>query len=206
MITAISEVKEPKDMTIEEMADHVHDFIRAALDALNERRAQAYAAACEPLDKEAMALASESADLEAQSQGFLDRMASAEHVKRFEYDQLNMQGKTAEAQAKLAELEKIKEAPAKIDQRRREIAARYEEIEGQKRAALRRTAEDFKEASITLIRACENALARALDVTRSSLNDLEAQVGTLYQLAELTADGKSTEWVTLHRIYCPRVR
>jgi ribosomal protein L34 len=203
----VSEVKEPQDMTAEEMAQRERDFSREAFAVLNERREKGYAAARWPLDKELTALAGESAEIETRSQGFIERMASAERVKRFEADQLLIQGKDGEAQAKLAELEEAKAAPAKIEERRREIEERVGQIEAAKRTALRRAAEDFKWASITLIRANETALATTLDGVRDALNTLEAQLGvSLYQPAELTAPEKSAEWFTLNRLYCPRVR
>jgi hypothetical protein len=196
-----------EDMTTEEMGQFIADFSSKALAILNERLQQRTSVACAPLDEELTALAVESADIEAQAQGVIERMASAERVKRFEYDQFVMQGKTAEAEAKLAELEEVKAAPAKIDQRRREIAERCEQIEAEKGTALRRAAEDFKEASITLIRGAETGLAAILDETRGNLNQLETRTGTsLYHPENLTAPEKSTEWRTLNRLYSGRVR
>ncbi len=203
----VSEVKELEDMSPQEMAQFIRDFSRDAMVALNERREKENAAACVPLDEESAALAVESADIEARAQGVIERMASAEKVKRFEYDQLNMQEKTAEAQAKLAELEQIKAVPAKIEKRRLEIADRCREIEAEKKAILRRAGEDFKEASIALTRGSESGLASTLDAVRDALNTLEVQLGTaLYQPAELTADDKTSEWRTLTRLYSGRVR
>ena len=207
MSTAVSEVKEPKDMTAEEMARSIRDFIRDSFAILNERRETGYAAACVPLDEEMTALADESADIEVKSQGVLERMASAERVKRFEADQLVMQGKDAEAREKLAELEEIHAAPAVIEERRLEIATRYAQIESEKRTALQRADEDFREASIVLIGGSETGLATLLDETRAILNNLEAQLGvTLYSPADLTAGERSSEWNTLHRLYGGRVR
>ena len=194
-------------MPAEEMAEAIRDFSAAALAVLNERRNASYAAACGPLDEELTALAGEAAVIEAKSQGVLERMASAERVKRFEYDQLNMQGKTAEAREKLGELEEIMAAPAKVEERRREIAQRCELLEAEKGQALRRAGEDFREASIALIRGSETGLACILDETRDNLNTLETQLGmVLYSPANLTAPEKSAEWVTLHRLYGGRVR
>ena len=134
-------------------------------------------------------------------------MASALRLKQFEYDQLVVAGKSQEAQAKLAELEQIKAAPAKIEARRTEIEKRVAELEGERKTALRRVAVDFREASIELIRGAETGLARLLDGTRDSLNTLETQVGSsLYQPVMLTADEKSSQWFTLNRLYRGRVR
>jgi hypothetical protein len=198
--------EELASMTAEEMAQSIRDFSREALAALRERQEKAYAAECGPFNEELRVLAGEAADIQTESQGFIERMASAERVRRFEADQLIMQGKKAEAQAKLVELEEIKAAPAKIEKRRLEIEERVGQIEVEKRTALRRVAEDFKEASIALIRGCEAGLSGIIDGARNTLNTLEIQVGaSIYQPAQLTADEKSAEWTTLHRLYAGRV-
>ena len=202
-----SAITEAKDMTGEELAEFIRAFCKDAMIVLNERREVECAAACAPLDVELEALESEESDLATKSRGFLDRLASAERVKQFERDSLIMQGLDTEAAAKLAELDEIKAAPAKIEARRGEIAARVAEIESEKKAALRVAAENFKEASITLIRGAETGLAAIFDGTRDALNNLETQLGsTVYYPAELTAPDRSNEWNTLHRLYAGRVR
>jgi hypothetical protein len=189
------------------LAEFVRVFCKDAMRVLNERREAECAAACAPLDVELVALEAEESNLSTKSQGFLERLASAERVKQFERDTLIMQGLDPEAAAKLAELDEIKAAPAKIEARRVEIAARVAEIESEKKAALRVAAENFKEASITLIRGAETGLAAIFDGTRDALNNLETQLGsTVYYPAELTAPDRSNEWTTLHRLYSGRVR
>ena len=203
----IEQDTEIQEMTAEEMAQAVRDFSNQAMTVLNERREKAYAAACAPLDEELTALASEASEFEAKSRGVIELIASAQRVRRFEADQLLLAGKAAEAQAKLAELAEVEAAPAEIEQRRREIAERCEQIEAEKRMALRGAAEDFRESVIALIRGAENALASILDGTRDSLNNLETQLGmALYNPADLTAHDRTNEWITLNRLYSGRVR
>jgi|SRR6516225_1829548 len=207
MSTAVSEVKEIGDMTVEEMAQSMRDFSREALAALNQRREEMYASAAAPLDEELTELAIEAADIATTMRDILEPMAAAERVKRFEADQLIMQGENSQAQAKLRELAEAKAAPAKIEERRREIALRCDALETKKRAASHRAAEDFREACTVLIRGAETGLVNILDGTRDSLNHLEAQLNIpIYQPAALTAHEKSSEWATLHRLYSGRVR
>jgi hypothetical protein len=185
----------------------ISDTAAKAFSALQQKRERDYAAACADFDKELTALAGESADLEAESKRTPERLASVERVLRFRADELIAQGEPEQARAKLAELEESKGELAKIEQRRAEIAERCRQVEAEKKEALRRTAEDFREASVLLIRATEGALASILDGTRDTLNSLEAQIGaSVYQPGDLTADEKSPTWVTLNRLYAGRTR
>ena len=199
--------EELASMSADEMASEIVDLTSQSLDALNARREMAYAEACAPLDEELATLAVESDEIQAQAQALIERMASAERVKQYEYDQLVVQGKNEEAQAKLAELEEIRAVPGKIEERRTEIAKRVAELEDEKKAELRRVAVDFREASIKLIRGSETGLADLLDRTRAILNNLETELGAvLYQPGQQTADERSDEWNTLRRAYGGRVR
>jgi len=189
----------------EMMGQSIRDLSAECFAMLNERREKAYAAECASLDEQLAALAGESAEIEGESQGVTERLESATRVIRFEADQLIARGENA--QTKLAELEKFKAAVANIEARRREIAERCAQLEEEKRTSLRRAAEEFRESSIALIRGCEAALAGALDETRNILNTLERQVGTeLYKVDNLTADERSEQWRTLHRLYFGAVR
>lgn len=199
-LETLDEIQE--GMSAEQMARHIRDFTALALAELSRKKDASYAAACAPLDEELSQLAGESGDIQARSQAVLERLASAERVKRFEADRLVMEGKIAEAAAKLRELEEIETAPAKIEARRREIAEHCEQIEGEKRTARRRAAEEFRDGCFALIRGSETALSTALNETMESLNQLETQTGkTLYRIPELTAGERTAEWFTLHRHY-----
>jgi hypothetical protein len=80
------------------------------------------------------------------------------------------------------------EAPRSDAGKATEISLR---IEAEKRTALRRAAENFREARIALLRGCETGLASILDKTRASLNTLKAQLNmVLYGPADLTAGEK----------------
>ena len=191
-----------QDMSAAEMGQFIIDFTKEARAVLNERRVKRYEEECVALDAELTTLAAESDEIQAQAVAVISRMGSAERVLQFQYDQLIVQRKNEEAKAKLDELEQIKAGPAKIEKLRREIEERAEQIEGEKRTALRRGAEAFREASFTLIRGGETGLASNLDAVRDILNSLEMQVGvSLYQPAELTSPEKSNEWFTLNRLY-----
>ncbi len=196
-----------EQQTAEQTAQVIRDFSRGALGELADRREASYAETCVIFEAELAELAAELADLEAEMPSTVERLASAERVTRFRADELILAGKAEQAREKLRELEVSKGELARLEARRGEIAERCEQLEAEKKTALRRSAEDFKESSIALIRGAETGLALILDGARNTLNNLEAQIGeTLYQPAQLTADEKSNEWRTLNRLYGGRGR
>ncbi len=189
-------------MTADEMAQALRDFSREALAALHQR--QEAAADCAPFDEELVTHRAESADIETENQGVIERLTAAERMLRFENDRLIVLGKTSTAEsAKLAALvEQLTAEAARIAERKREISARIAQIELEKATALRNCAVDFRDAGVALIRAEESALSDTLDAVRAILNDCETRLGVpIYSVDDLTAGEKTASWITLNRCY-----
>jgi DNA repair exonuclease SbcCD ATPase subunit len=144
-----------KDSAVEQMAERITKTFDETLAALIERRDAAYEAAIAPLNAEIESLDSESAQIEERGQDFIKRMASAQRMKQFEADQLLIQGKDREAQAKLAELEEAKAAPAQIEQRRQEIEGRIADLEAEKNEIRKRIFWEWYGECQEVIRAAE---------------------------------------------------
>lgn len=189
----------------EEMAKSILNFSTECLAILRERREKA--AACLPVDEELARLAAESAEIDSANQGVVERLAAAERLARIAADELVLKGENSEARATLSKAEEVKAEATQLAQRKRAVVERISQLETEKRAALYRSAVDFRDSSIALIRAAEASLAGVLDQTRDTLNTLETALGTeLYRPDQLTADEKSSAWRTLHLLYFGSVR
>ena len=165
-------------MTADEMAQALRDFSREALAALHQR--QEAAADCAPFDEELVTHRAESADIETENQGVIERLTAAERMLRFESDRLIVLGKTTTPEsAKLAALvEQLTAEKVKMSRARGpKYPQRCEEIEAAKGATLRQAAIEFRDASIAVIRAEESALSDTLDAVRAILNDCEMRLG-----------------------------
>ncbi len=191
-----------ESMSAEEMSERIRDFSREALAELADRREKSYALACADFAEELAVLSKEGDGLESEILRAKELLEASTRIARFEADRLVLLGENVAAQAKLREPEEIRGELARIEARRGEIAERCREIETAKKTELRRGAESFLSDCTGLIRGAESGLALILDGARSTLNGLETEIGaSVYQPADLTADEKSNEWVTLNRLY-----
>ena len=196
-----------EDMTSDEMASSIVAFTSEALTKLNRQRESQYAESVVDLDEELTTLEAEASEIETQRQTVVACLASASRIKRYEADVLTVAGDLEGARVKLEELAEVEAAPGKIEERLNEILNRINQINAEKHTVARRTAKEFLEASITLIRGSETGLADLLDRTRAILNNLETMTSSvIYQPAMLTADERSNEWITLRHHYVGRVR
>ena len=194
------------DDEIQGMAVQIGGTLEAAFALLIERRDRQYAEAIEPLDAERETLEQESAAIR-ETRVNLERLlpAKAREAQRAA-DALLLAGKHKEAAAKLTEAEVAANAPAAMTDRQREISARCEAIEQEKKAIARRIFESWYPDAQRVIRAAEHGLlVILLDGVEDSMNDYQARTGeTLIKLAHrtnLTADERSPEWQAANRWY-----
>jgi len=189
-----------------DMAEEISGTLQSAFDVLIERRDQQYADAIAPLDAERDTLEQESTSI-AEARRNLERLlpAKAREAQRAA-DALLLAGKHEESTAKLTEAEDAANAPAAMIGRQREISARCEAIEQEKKAIARRIFESWYPDAQRVIRAAEHGLlVILLDGVEDSMNDYQARTGEplikLSHRTNLTADERSPEWQAGNRWY-----
>ena len=194
------------DDEIQGMAVQIGGTLEAAFALLIERRDRQYAEAIEPLDAERETLEQESAAIR-ETRVNLERLlpAKAREAQRAA-DALLLAGKHKEAAAKLTEAEVAANAPAAMTDRQREISARCEAIEQEKKAIARRIFESWYPDAQRVIRAAEHGLlVILLDGVEDSMNDYQARTGEtlikLFHRTNLTAPERSPEWTAGNRWY-----
>lgn len=195
-----------QDTEVQDMAEEIGGTLDAAFDLLIERRDRQYADAIEPLDAERDALEIEAASIgDARRNLELLLPAKAREAQRAS-DALMLAGKHEAAEAKLQEAEDAANAPSAMTDRQREISARCEAIEQEKKAIARRIFESWYPDVQRVIRAAEHGLlVTLLDGVEDSMNDFQARTGgtliKLFHTVGLTADERSPEWLAGNRWY-----
>jgi hypothetical protein len=199
----MSEPQEQKDSVIDDRAKFLADYFEDAFALLIEIRDDAYAKAVRPLKEEQRAIAQESGEI-AESAGNLDPLLAAkERIAHLQADSLLLDGKEEESQAKLAEAESARNAPAAMRDRQLELEARYRAIEDEKEVVARRVAEAWWGECQKITRAVEHGyFITLLDGLKQSLSEFKQRTGTValdsrfqdIRIHDLTADADSPEW------------
>ena len=197
---------ETQDTEVTDMAEEIGGTLEAAFALLIERRDRHYADAIEPLDVERDTLEQESASI-GEARVNLERLlpAKAREAARAA-DALLLAGKREASEAKLAEAAEAANAPEAMKERQREISARCEAIEQEKKAIARRIFESWYPDAQRVIRAAEHGLlVILLDGVEDSMNDYQARTGEtlikLFHRTNLTAPERSPEWTAGNRWY-----
>lgn len=203
------------DPQIQQMADSITSLFSETLVALIERLVLQYEAEIAPLESERKALEEEYAAIEEAAHNLKAILPAKERVAQRAADALLLEGKREEAAAKLTEAQQAADAPAAMNERQREIAARIDEIDNEKRDIARAIFEKwFAEQVQPVVRAGEHALFIILfDGLEKSFYSYQESTGTgtsnnrqrplLHQglIAGLTADERSAEWLAGTRRY-----
>jgi hypothetical protein len=184
------------DTEIQDVCEEITGTLEAAFDLLIERKDAAYSAAVEPLDKEAEQLAQESAAISEDARNLEELLPAKVRVSQSEHDRLLLAGDREGAAAKLAEQQEAEAVPAAVSRRQREIDARVEAIESEKRAIKSRIFQTWYGEMQTVIRAVERGFFIVLlDGLSASLFEFEPHAATnVNVLANLTAPERSEEW------------
>jgi hypothetical protein len=130
-------------------------------------------------------LASERAELEAESQGILEtandlkqKLPAAAREAERQADKLLLAGKPEEAAAKYEKQKQAESAPGKLEDRRRAIVVRCDQIEAAREAIARRCfAEWYPKLRAALV-AEQLAMCDALDAAWASIVRFSGETGT----------------------------
>ena len=208
-------IMEEQDRKVQDTAKRIADTLQAAFDILIERRETAYADAIVPLNAERESLAREYTAIDEAAHNLKDILPAKRREAQRAADALLLEGKREEAEAKVAEAQQAADAPAAMNERQREISARIEEIESEKRSIARTIFEKWLTEEVQpVVRAGEHALfITLLDGLENSLYTYQESTGTgtsgnrqrplIHQgtIAGLTADERSPEWQAGTRWY-----
>jgi hypothetical protein len=210
---------ETQDTEISNIAEEITGNLQTSFDVLIRRRDQQYADAIAPLDAERDTLEQESAFIEVERVNLERLVPSLSRVAQSQADALLIAGKDEEAQAKFAEAEEAANAPAAMTERQREISARIEAIEREKKTIARRIFETWYADVQHIIRAAEHGLfVTLLNGIEDSMIDFQARTGTTSpngltgglfhsgHVVGLTANDRSPEWQAASRWYGGRGR
>ena len=203
-----------QDTEVQDVAEEIGGILQAAFDVLIHRREAAFATAIEPLDAEKESLTQEHVAIE-EARVNLERLLPARsRVAQSEADALLLAGKHEAAQVKLAEAEEAANAPAAMTERQREISARIEAIEREKKTIARRIFESWYADVKHIIRAAEHGLfVTLLNGVEDSMIDFRTRTGTTSpngltgglfhsgHVVGLTANDRSPEWQAASRWY-----
>jgi len=207
MSQANVEQQEGQDTEIHARAERLSATFQEIFTMLIERRDTAYEEAIAPLDAERRALAKEYSTIEKAAQRLRELLPAKERVTRREADELLLEGKREEAEAKLREAQQAAEAPAAMVVRQQEILARVHEIDDEKKAIAKQVFEEWYPKCQKVIRAGEHGFfVVLLGGLEQSFYQYQASTGTgmsdnrhrplLHQghFSGLTADERSPEW------------
>lgn len=205
------------DQEISDLAERIGAIFTEALETLVNRRNRRYASEITALQAERETLAKEYACIEEAAGNLKGILSAKAREAQREADSLILAGKPEEAQAKLREAEEAALAPAKMADRQREISARVEAIQKEKRAIARRTFLQWHDEILPVIRAAEQGLFLSLldgiertfydfqAVTETGLDPMnhpsEPGLFTQGHLSSLTCDERSAEWRSAQRWY-----
>ena len=136
-----------------------------------------YAKAVAPLEKERLTLESDSQELQTKADQLKRLLAAAARRAERDADDLLLAGKGEEAQAKRDEQQQAERGPAELAQRQREIAARLEEIEAEKRDTARRVFKEWFEELRTPLVEEQRTLVEALDNAWAGIQTFAQETG-----------------------------
>jgi hypothetical protein len=156
----------------------MNEPITVTVDSLLQQLRETYAAATSKLDGECAALEQESAAIQTASDELkLLLPAKARQAER-DADALLLAGKHEEAQAKRDEQQQAERAPAKMEQRRRDIAALIGQIEAEKEAQARRCFAEWYPRLRAALVAEQSAMCDALDAAWTGIVRFSGETGT----------------------------
>lgn len=167
---------------VQPLADRIKSVFDDALAALIARRDQRYADETRALDAEREALVKEHATIGEAAENLRELLPAKEREAHRAADVLLLEGKREEAEAKLTEAQQAADAPAAMNERQREISARLEAIDSEKRTIAKQVYEEWFAGVQPFVRAAEHGLFITL------LEGLEA---SSYQFQECTNTGAS---------------
>jgi hypothetical protein len=206
---------EIKDTEVRDACEEITVTLEGAYDLLLERREIALAAASESLDEEEQLLRQEYGDIH-EARVNLERLlpATAREAAR-KADALTVAGEHEAAQVKLFEAEEAANAPKAMANRQREISARIEAIDEERKNAARSSFETWLGELHLAIRAAEHGLfIGTLDKARDEMyayqerHGLQGTIDNPYaslikdhHLSNLTAPDRTMEWNSGTRWY-----
>jgi hypothetical protein len=206
--------REIQDTEIQDTAAEINVILQTAFDLLIQRRDRQYEDAIGPMDAEAEALRQEHVDIGDARVSLEQLLPAKSRVAQQQADVLLLAGKGEESKAKLAEAEEAAAAPAAMIDRQREISARIEAIEDEKKTIARSVFDPWYADAQKVIRAAETGLfVTLLDGIEDSMSDFQTRTGTTSptglagglfhsgHVVGLTADERSPEWQAASRWY-----
>jgi len=201
--SAIAEPQEPEDTFLDDAAEFLSEQFEAAFAMLIERRDEAYVKAVATLDDERMALLRECGEIEEAIGNLEPILAAKDREANRQADSFLLEGHPEQSQAKLAEAEAARNAPAAMRNRQREIEVRYQAIEDEKEVVARRVAKEWWAECQKITRAAEHGyFITLLDGLKHGLSEFEQRTGTVacvnrfinIRIHDLIADSSSEEW------------
>ncbi len=151
---------------------------------------KSYALATKELEAERATLTSDSQTLETLAEELKRKLPARMLIAQYEAAQLTVAGKDEEAALKLAELEKMMNAPQAMAEKQREIAARVEAIDKERQSIARRVFFDsaFDDIRAPLV-AHSQILAEAHDYAWQGILDFAHDTGTASSQPSLLVAG-----------------
>jgi DNA repair exonuclease SbcCD ATPase subunit len=206
-------------LSITELIEMIRDTFDETVQTLVEQRDSRYENEIAPLAREQEALIRESASIAEAAANLKALLPARERVARRAADELLLSGQTEAAQSKLTEAEQAAQAPATMKSRRRELLARLEAIDSEKRSIAKNVFQQWYAECVTVHRAIEHAhFIVFLDGLKQAFFDFEQRtdafaktVGdpglfTAGHLTGLTSDERSPEWSSASKWYGGRRR
>ncbi len=212
---------QPQCNAIEPMADTINTLFGSVLAQMVNSLTENYDNEVEELDRRADILSKQYARIEKNKQEVLSRLPAEARITQYEADVLLLSGKPdckKDCEAKLAELEKQKQYPARMDQELADIQTRLEAIASEKSDIARTVFEDWIKGVQPIIRAAERGLFCVLlegletccyqymDKTDTGAASRPYRSPLVHpsKLSVLTADERSLEFRASQKWYCGR--
>jgi DNA repair exonuclease SbcCD ATPase subunit len=190
------------DDPIQEVCSEIADVIQGAYASLLEGREAQLADETAPLDAEREALSKEYIDIQTAAENLKALLPAQQREAQRQADAALLAGRLEEAEAQRQEYETARHAPEAMKERQREISARIEAIDHEKKIIARSVFDEWYVQLQTIIRASEHALfCDLLNKAHDELYVFQAIHGlegspllTANLSSGLTADEHSVEW------------
>jgi hypothetical protein len=152
--------------------------LASTVDSLLQKLRTSFAAASSKLESERAALEEESQAIQAASDELKLLLPAKAREAARAADQLLLEGKGEEAQAKRDEQQQAERAPAEMEQRRRAIAVRIGEIDLETRDTARRVFQEWFPGLRAALVAEQRTLCEALDTAWAGVQRFALETGT----------------------------
>jgi hypothetical protein len=202
------------DPQVQQTIDRITSAFDDALAMLIARLNRQYGETTKALDAERATLVEEYACIEQASANLKAILPAKQRLLQHEADHLLVEGKSQEAQVKLAEMQKALDASNTMSQRQGQITHRIHEIDAEKKAIARTIFNESYGQCQHIVRGAEHGLfCVLLDGLQSAFFDYQQSTDTgtadnrqrpLIQqghITGLTADERSIEWRSGQRWY-----